>query len=155
ARALRGERVVGHHQRGLSVISHEAVQEIQDLVRALAVEVAGGLVAEQKRRIGHDRARDADALLLSAGVLSRIVLHPVAQPHERDEIARVDVEVESLKHMDLLAATPIGLAEPARADQALAVPATIDADHRFSLVGYFFTRTDWPSRNCLAPVATT
>src|SRR5438445_6843070 len=247
ARALRGERVVGDHQRGLSVISHEAVQEIQDLVGALAVEVAGGLVAEQKRRIGHDRARDADALLLSAGELSRIVMHPVAQPHDRqrrldvtpalrlrqagqqerqlrvleggehgdqvvhledephvarspgrqlagghvgdlvprhddapgrghveaaeqveqgrlaraarahkrDEIARVDVEVESLEDIDLLAATPIGLAEPARADQALAVPATIDADHRFSLVGYFFTRTDWPSRNCLAPVVTT
>src|SRR5207302_10225369 len=75
--------------------------------------------------------------------------------NKRDEIARVAVEVESLKHMDLHAATPIGLAEPARADQALAVPATIDADHRFSLVGYFFTRTDWPSRNCLAPVVTT
>src|SRR5437899_3216213 len=65
ARALRGERVVGHHQRGLSVIAHEAVEEIQDLVGALAVEVAVRLVAEQKRRIGHDLARDADTLLLS------------------------------------------------------------------------------------------
>src|SRR6267378_4397318 len=89
ARALRGERVVGDHQRGLAVISHEAVEEIKDLVGALPVEVAGGLVAEQKRRIGHDRTRDADALLLSAGELARIVMHAVAQPHDRQR--RLDV----------------------------------------------------------------
>src|SRR5262245_48836662 len=222
ARAVRGERVVGDHQCGLSVIPHEAVEQIQDLVGTLAVEVAGGLVAEKKGRIGHDRARDPDALLLPARELARIVTHAVAQgddlqsrldvapalrlrqvgeqerelhvlergehrnqvvhledeadvaraprgqlagrhvrqlvasdgdtagrghvepaeqiqqgglagaarAHERHEVARVDVEVQSLQHVDLLAPAPIGLAEPARSDQALAVPATVDTDHR-------------------------
>src|SRR5262245_48824323 len=75
ARALRGERVMRHHQRRLAVIAHETLEEIEDLVGALAVEVAGGLVAEEKRRIGDDRARDADALLLPARELPRIVAH--------------------------------------------------------------------------------
>src|SRR5678815_4970125 len=33
--ALRGERVVGDHQRGLPVIAHEPVEEVQDLVDRL------------------------------------------------------------------------------------------------------------------------
>src|SRR5262245_14374644 len=266
ARAVRGERVVGDHQRGLSVIPHEAVEQIQDLIGALAVEVAGGLVAEQKGRIGDDRPRDPDPLLLPARELARIVTHAVAQAddlqsrldvtpalrlrqagkqerelhvlergehgnqvvhledepdvaraprgqlagghvrqlvtrdgdtagrghveaaeqieqgglagaaraHECHEVAGVDVEVQSLQHVDLLATAPIDLAEPARSDQALAVSATVDTNHQSSLrldarrpardpagrgsratVGYFFTRTDWPSRSCLAPVVTT
>src|SRR5512138_37982 len=79
ARALRGERVVGNHQRGLSVIPDEAIEEVQHLIGALAVEVTGGLVAQKKGRIGDDRARDPDALLLSARELARIVAHAVAQ----------------------------------------------------------------------------
>jgi hypothetical protein len=55
-----------------------------------------------------------------------------ARAHECDEVAGVDVQVEPLQHVDLLAAATIGLAEPARADQALAVSATVDADHRVS-----------------------
>src|SRR5690242_8715824 len=80
ARALRGQRVVGHHQHGLAVIANQPIEEIEDLVGALAVEVARGLVTQEKGRIGHDRARDADPLLLSARELPRIVPHPVAEP---------------------------------------------------------------------------
>ncbi len=39
--------------------------------RPRAVEVAGGLVGEQQRRAGDDRARDRDALLLAARELAR------------------------------------------------------------------------------------
>src|SRR5438067_98650 len=52
-----------------------------------------------------------------------------ARPHERDEIAGVDVEVEPLEHVDLLASPAVGLPEPPRSDQALAVSTPIDADH--------------------------
>src|SRR2546428_677565 len=44
-RPLGRPRVVRHHQHGLAVVAHEQVDEVQDLVRALAVQVAGGLVA--------------------------------------------------------------------------------------------------------------
>src|SRR5207302_4056027 len=76
ARARGGQRVVGHHQRRLAVVPDEAVEQIQDLVGALPIEVARRLVAQQKRRIGDDRARDAHTLLLSARKLAWVVAHP-------------------------------------------------------------------------------
>ncbi len=64
----------------------ERLQQAQDLVGGLAVEVAGGLVADQQLRVGHDRARDRHALLLAAGELARLVLGAVGQADhvERD-----------------------------------------------------------------------
>ena len=44
-----------------------------------AVEVAGGLVADQQRRVGDDRARDRHALLLAAGELRGRCLRAVLQ----------------------------------------------------------------------------
>ena len=70
-RALGGVRIVGDHDDGLAVVAVERLQQIEDLVAGLAIEVAGRLVAEQQRRVGDDGARDADALLLSAGELPR------------------------------------------------------------------------------------
>ena len=71
--ALGRPRVVRHHQDGLAVLVHERLQQVQDLVGALAVEVAGGLVAEQEGGVGHDGARDGHALLLPARQLARLV----------------------------------------------------------------------------------
>ena len=82
ARALGRARVVGHHQDRLAVLRDEQAQQVQDLVRALAVEVAGRLVAQQERRVGHDRARDRHALLLPARELAREVVHALREPHE-------------------------------------------------------------------------
>ena len=73
--ARRGVRIVRHHDDGLAVLAVERLQQVEDLVAGLAIEVAGRLVAEQQRRIGDDRARDADALLLAARQLARIVVH--------------------------------------------------------------------------------
>ena len=64
--ARGGVRIVRDHDDGLVVPLVERLQEVQDLVPGLAVEVARRLVAEQQRRVGDDRARDADALLLAA-----------------------------------------------------------------------------------------
>ena len=44
-----------------------------------AVEVAGGLVGEDERRVGHERAGDGHALLLAAGQLGRLVVEAVAE----------------------------------------------------------------------------
>src|SRR5690606_13059129 len=61
---LGGLRVVGDHHDGLAVLAVERLQQPQDLFGRLAVEVAGGLVADQQGRVGHDRAGDGHALLL-------------------------------------------------------------------------------------------
>ncbi len=56
-------RVMRHHDDRLAMLSIKRLQQIEDLVTGLAIEVARGLVAEQQRRVGHDRTRDADALV--------------------------------------------------------------------------------------------
>ena len=53
-----------------------------------AVEVAGRLVGQQHGRVGDDRARDRDALLLAAGELVRGVWSPAAEPHLGQGLAR-------------------------------------------------------------------
>ena len=48
-------------------------------VPGAAVEVAGGLVREDERRVRHQRSSDGHALLLAAGELGGLVVHAVAQ----------------------------------------------------------------------------
>ena len=43
------------------------------------VEIAGGLVGDQDRRIGGDGAGDRHSLFLAAGELARIVMHALGQ----------------------------------------------------------------------------
>src|SRR5215469_2983605 len=83
---LRGLGIMGDHDDGLAVLAVEHLQESEDLVRGLAIEVPGRLIAHQQLRIGHQRARDRDALLLAAGELFRLVLGAIGEPHdlERD-----------------------------------------------------------------------
>src|SRR5258705_4649030 len=50
--------VVGDHQDGLAVIAVERAQQAQHLFGRMAVEVAGGVVADQPGRVGDDRAGD-------------------------------------------------------------------------------------------------
>src|SRR6266705_813531 len=76
---LRRLRVVRDDHDGLAVLAIEHLQETQDLVGGLAIEVAGGLIAHQQLRVGHQRARDRHALLLSAGQLPRLVLGAVGE----------------------------------------------------------------------------
>ena len=62
----------------------EPVQQRQHFLRALRVELAGGLVEQDQRRVGHDRARDRDPLLLAARELARVVVQPVVQPDDAE-----------------------------------------------------------------------
>ena len=79
-------RIVSDHDDGLAVIAIERLQEIENLIAGLAIEIAGGLVAQEQCRIGDDCARNADALLLPARQLPRIMLRALGQPDdvERD-----------------------------------------------------------------------
>lgn len=48
----------------------------------MRVEVAGGFVGDDERRVGDEGAGDGDALFLAAGELPGEVTHPVAQADE-------------------------------------------------------------------------
>ena len=75
--------VVGDHHDRLAVLAVQHLQQAQDLVGGGAVEVAGRLVADQERRIGHDGARDRHALLLAARELPRLVPGAVREADQR------------------------------------------------------------------------
>ena len=55
----------------------------------VAVERAGGLVAQQHVRALGDGARDGDALLLAARELGREVVDAVAEPDQRQRLGGV------------------------------------------------------------------
>ena len=61
-------------------------QKLDDLAAGRFVEIAGRLVGHQDRRVGRDRARERDALLLAAGKLRRIVRQPAAET-DGDQLA--------------------------------------------------------------------
>ena len=61
-----GSWIVGDHHDRFSVIAIERLQQIEDLIARLAIEVSSRFIAKEQRRIRHDRAGDAHALLLAA-----------------------------------------------------------------------------------------
>ena len=71
--------LVGDHQDGDAEVAVEVGQQVHDLERGLAVEIAGRLVGEQHVGVGDDRAGDGDALLLAAGKLGRRMVPPVPE----------------------------------------------------------------------------
>src|SRR5262245_56246846 len=60
----------------------DAVEELHDPDGRVGVEVPGRLVADEERRMVHHRARDRDALLLSARELLRTRAHLVRETDE-------------------------------------------------------------------------
>src|SRR5882762_7245596 len=82
--ALGDDWVVRDHQHGLAVFLHQAMDQLHDFVGAFAVEVAGGLVAEQEGGIGDDGAGDGHALFLSAGELARVVIHALGKADDAE-----------------------------------------------------------------------
>ena len=86
-RLLRGLRVVRDHHDGLVELHVEPPEQLEHLVRALRVELAGRLVEQDERRVGDDGARDGDALLLAARELARVVVQPVGEPDDAERDA--------------------------------------------------------------------
>src|SRR6266403_1792635 len=60
------------------------MDQLHDFIGAFAVQVAGGLVAEEKGWVGDDGAGDGYTLLLSAGELARIVVHAVGEADDAE-----------------------------------------------------------------------
>ena len=77
-RRARGDvALVRDEHDGDPAVAVELLQEREDLEAGARVEVARGLVGQEQRRIGHERARDRDALLLAAGELVGRVVEAV------------------------------------------------------------------------------
>src|SRR5205085_504099 len=86
---VRGDvRLVRDHHDGLAEVV-EALKDRKDLRARSRVQVSRRLVREDHRRVVQERARDRDALLLTAGELARAVVDPVAEADllERSERA--------------------------------------------------------------------
>jgi hypothetical protein len=73
-RPPRDVGLVRDHHDGDAALLVELGEQEHDLALLRGVEVAGGLVGEDERRLGDDGAGDRDALLLSAGELARGVV---------------------------------------------------------------------------------
>ena len=69
---------MGHDDDGLAT-AMELVEQRHDLHGRRGIEVAGGLVGQQDRRLAHQGARHRDALALAAGELVGQVVHARAQ----------------------------------------------------------------------------
>ena len=67
------------------MLAIERLEERENFIAALAIEVAGGFVAQEQRGVGDDGARDADALLFTAGELAGKVVGAV---YEADDFER-------------------------------------------------------------------
>ena len=80
----------------------DLLEEAEDVDRELRIEVAGGLVGEDERRLADDRARDGHALLLAAGEHARGI---AAAPGEADALerladARADEALREAEHLE-------------------------------------------------------
>ena len=72
------------HDRAAFLV--EAREDPQHLLGGARVEVAGRLVGEDHRRVGDERARDGDALLLAAGELGGLVVEPLRHPDRGERL---------------------------------------------------------------------
>src|SRR5438477_8874503 len=77
--------IVRHHHDCLSERLVERGEQTEHVFGALAIEISRGLVGHDDLRIGDDRARDGDALLLAAGELAGSVVGAI---REVDQLER-------------------------------------------------------------------
>jgi len=77
-------RIVGDQHEGCLVLLLPAEQKLNDLRARRFVEIAGWLVGDEDRRMGRERARDGDPLLLAAGQLGGIMVAAIAQADGRE-----------------------------------------------------------------------
>ncbi len=73
-------RVVRYHYDSLAGLGIQAFHQIQYLPCGNAVKVACRLIGHKYGRVGYYCARYGNALLLSAGELARVMVHPVGKP---------------------------------------------------------------------------
>ena len=92
-------------QRGVALFM-AGEQQFDDLLAGALVEISGGLVGDENRGIGRQRARQRHALLLAAGKLRGIMRKPVGQSDLRQLALRAFIGIgrarEFQRHGDIL-----------------------------------------------------
>ena len=73
-------RIMSDHADG-GAFTVEFAQQFDHRLAVLGVQVPGGLIRQQNRRLAGQRASHGHTLLLTAGELGRIMLHAVRHPH--------------------------------------------------------------------------
>ena len=86
---LHDVHLVRDEQDGQAELPVEVAQQLEDRAGGLRVEGAGGLVGEQHLGVAGQGAGDADALLLAAGELGRVVLGLVGEADEVEQFERL------------------------------------------------------------------
>jgi acyl-CoA thioesterase I len=84
----------------------EIEEKIRDALAGMRIEITRGLVREQNVGLGHERAREGDALLLAAGQLFRVMRGARREPHLIESLrrayARVAMAVQLERQHDVL-----------------------------------------------------
>src|SRR5512143_1647567 len=94
-------------RRNIGLVRHEdnrdvgflvqSNKEFHDLAAGLGVEIAGGFVRKDDRRIVYERPGNGNPLLLAAGELIRMVVFPSLEPDTSKRRARAVVPVPRRK----------------------------------------------------------
>src|SRR5207248_9478896 len=82
-------RAVRHDDQDRALPPMKVEQERCDIVRGGAIEITGGLVAQQQPRTPNERSRDGHALALAARKLAGPVVDPIGQAYRVHEVPRV------------------------------------------------------------------
>ena len=85
--------VVRDDQDGRAQALVQIVDQRQNLLAGVRIEIAGGLVGQQNRRIDGERARDGDALALAAGKFVGQVREAVRELHQVQQLAGAFVDL--------------------------------------------------------------
>jgi hypothetical protein len=77
---------VGDDEQRQFGIARDSLKDVEDALGIVGVEIARGLVGEEKARFVGQGARDGDALLFASGEMVGAALELVAEAHEIEEI---------------------------------------------------------------------
>lgn len=84
---FRHMRIVRDHDERFVPCAHDVTDGIHHVVGSVRVQISRGFVRKHDVRIRHERARDANALLLAAAHLRRLVLQMRFKPHGLERLA--------------------------------------------------------------------
>lgn len=82
---LGDRRIVRHHNQRAAALGSKSVEQVENAFGGLAIEVTGGFVGKDERRLVGQGTSDRHALALSATELSRPVVHAIRQSNRVEQ----------------------------------------------------------------------
>src|SRR2546426_79216 len=80
-RVRRKEFVVCDENEGRPFFFIQSNEKVQHVAPILAIQVSGGFIRKQDRRLHHECASESDALLFASRELCGIMIAPVGEPN--------------------------------------------------------------------------